>query len=527
MRPKPGRFVFIFLVVSLALSACNTGQAPASQTASAPVTAAAPTEKSAAAVQASIATQTSAPTETAIPWIADSATLAQAGSLCPKAKTLVYKNFSSQPLPGYLAVVKADKSTEWTPLEIGGRQAASAQELHSLVCIDESFVKCGTYDDNSTGYCRDWQVSILSFPDGKPIFQSKVSSDIPFQKIAGQGDYYAGQPMDQLFSLLDVAVLQNVVVLKPKNPGAGLISSDGNNMVMIGNDGRGSILELWDARKGRLLWSVTGSPRANFFAPVFTLDGKSVIVGTNTLPNYDREIRWYDLTNGKIVKTVKLAGNQETGIALSTDGSLLVSSEPTKISVWDTASGQVKSSIAMPEDTDSVLAALSPDNNLVAIASMTYTNNRVDIWDLSAGKMLSSIPGSAFEGDTTDRGCLFFLPDNKRLLKCSLDPADKGATTIGVWDAASGTKVVDLDFFGASVSGVAISPDQRLLLVSGVGARMNYAGQLYLYDAQTLKLVDTARAGNGEILAYGFSADSKTLWFYDLDDGIVVTHQIP
>jgi WD40 repeat protein len=160
-------------------------------------------------------------------------------------------------------------------------------------------------------------------------------------------------------------------------------------------------------------------------------------------------------------------------VAYRPDGAQLATgSNDGTVKLWDAASGQLQSTIALPSGADVLALEYDRQNGgRLAIAGANDDGGFAGVWDTSTGQPAVELTGH--EDTVTD---IAFSPDGARLATTSADG------TARVWDATSGDQLLELpatlDPEGQPIerSAVAWSPDGRRLAVAAAAA----AG---LYDA--------------------------------------------
>jgi WD40 repeat protein len=163
----------------------------------------------------------------------------------------------------------------------------------------------------------------------------------------------------------------------------------------------------------------------------------------------------------------------------SADGRRAVVAEAGRVKVYDVSSGKVIRTLEQP-GSDTPLAILSPDGTRVAsVPSVTqslvvrlpgqpteqycYTDRVVRLWDVASGKQVAVLKGHA--GPV---GFLAFGPDGRQLVTTSYD------LTARIWDAATGKELVTLRGFTSLPRWAAFSPDGGRLLTITSGRTANF-----------------------------------------------------
>jgi WD40 repeat protein len=184
---------------------------------------------------------------------------------------------------------------------------------------------------------------------------------------------------------------------------------------------------------------------------------------------YDRLIKLWDVSNGKLVHALKDHSDAVYSVAFNSDGTLLASGAADRaVKVWDVATG--KRLFTLSESTDWVYAvAWNPANKQLAAAGV---DRSVRVWDVSAsgGKIVHSV--FAHEGPVAR---LAYSSDGKTLYSLSEDRGLKA------WDVA---KMVERTVYPKQPEtplAFAVRPDHKQLAIG------RYDGVLSLLEETTGK----------------------------------------
>jgi serine/threonine protein kinase/WD40 repeat protein len=243
--------------------------------------------------------------------------------------------------------------------------------------------------------------------------------------------------------------------------------------------------------------------------------------------------RVWDLESGKEVCALPGADDVAEN-PFSPDGTRLVTvrsalptrKTPTRVSVWDLATGREAAGWDVPDAVLHALAA-SPDGKLVAGVAgglpvvgkgeVTRDSGRViKVWEAATGKELHTPPLPRLPGTGTQLVWAFFSPDGSRLA-VERQQADWGAGTrssdLTLWDPVGGKPLpppaglID-DSAARGLSGPNFSPDGKQLLSAKGSA-------LRTWDVDSGKPVLALRGHVAPIEVRAFTADGKRLWSLD------------
>jgi RNA polymerase sigma factor (sigma-70 family) len=273
--------------------------------------------------------------------------------------------------------------------------------------------------------------------------------------------------------LYDVETGKQVAELKHTTGPEGVaFSPDGKTVALA--TGWGDTAAVWDVTGdvARLRWTgKVGQPIAVTFSP----DGQRLAAA-----GWDSAVHVWDVATGKElaasrpvghttwVHTVALLPDRKTLVSASADGQVIV---------WDAASGKPLRQGHVP-GTRAWCLAVSPDGKALAVGCHDQT---VQLWDIGTLK-----PTGTFKADGSVHG-LAFSPDGRHLaVVCGDEPDLRSAREVkgdgaGVWDVATGQRLLRLDGHEGAVKTVAYSPDGKTIATGGADRTAR------LWDAATGK----------------------------------------
>ena len=210
-------------------------------------------------------------------------------------------------------------------------------------------------------------------------------------------------------------------------------------------------------------------------------DGRAVITF-----QYPDTIRYLSVDTGAELKTVKVAGDPQTGgwynLHRTPDGRRLVVLQYNAVLVLDAATGAVVYKVDLRDDNPRLgglggnpdgLLALSGDGSRLAVGSRYQRNNEgatAAVLDAATGKVIATVkPGQSNSIRTA------LSPDGKRLATFgqffATKPNDENwAAVVQVWDAATGAETCRVRTgVPHQVQAVAFSPDGKLLVTAAPG----------------------------------------------------------
>lgn len=277
-----------------------------------------------------------------------------------------------------------------------------------------------------------------------------------------------------------------------------------NNIIVSASDDR--TVKLWHLETGKEIFSFFESSEVNSVSI-----NDQIIVAVNQ----KRNITSWNLEN-KSLNNIFFRTSYDSiaigldnhdchegliySLVLSNDGKTLFSSGADKtIRVWNTATGQLKSTLK--GHTDSVLAlAITPSDRFLISGGADKT---IRIWNLTAPFSQPQIIASHDNWVTT----LAVTPNEKYLVSGSTD------STIKLWDISTQKPVYTITGHESSVWSVAISPDGKTLASGSADKTVK------LWDLATGNLLQTIKAftpvifsDNGKYLITGNSKNQINIW---------------
>ncbi len=202
-------------------------------------------------------------------------------------------------------------------------------------------------------------------------------------------------------------------------------SPDGNK-IASGNWDK-SIM-LWEVRFGKALHFIKGRTKRFWGLVEEKGDGHTDSVNSVAFSpdssilasgSFDNVIKLWEVSRGKLLRTLKGHGDFVLSVTFSPDGNMLASSSYDKsIKRWEVDSGKVLQTMRGHQDAVTSVA-FRPDGQILASGSFDRT---VKLWEVSSGKLLSSLEGHKDYVNT-----VVFSPDGSFLASAS------GDDTVKVW----------------------------------------------------------------------------------------------
>jgi WD40 repeat protein len=321
---------------------------------------------------------------------------------------------------------------------------------------------------------------------------------------------------------------------------------------------------VWDARTGKALLELKGL-KGTLASVAFSQDGTRIVTGGYIQNGRDEqgitwtgEVKVWDVWTGASLLELKGFKEGVNSIALSRDGARIVTagSGPkhdgctTEVKVWDARTGAVLLDLTQPDPAAGVgfqglrgaSVAFSPDGTRFVAGGLKWLGpvaNWATVRDAATGAELFELKGHRspvqcvayspdgtrlvtgggdldhralvwdaetgtplpfeLKGHTSAVLCVAFSPDGSRIVTGSVD------RTVRVWDARSGTALLELKGFAERVTSVAFSPDGTRIVTGDV------LGAVTVWDARSVQPPPIVKGHTGFIRTMAFSPDDTRL----------------
>ena len=246
-------------------------------------------------------------------------------------------------------------------------------------------------------------------------------------------------------------------------------------------------IRLWDVSSGKLRKTLTDQPVV-ITSVSFSPDGQTLVSGGS------EGVHLWDVSTGTLRKTLTGYNREVSSVSFSPDGHTLASGSGRQIRLWNVSSGKLRKTLTVytePHDPESSSVSFSPDGRMLASSSI----QGIYLWDVSSGKLHKTFKN---ESPIYRRTSVSFSPDGWTL-------ASGGESEIRLWDVLTGIPRKTLREGYKNVLSVSFSPDGQIL------ASGTYDG-IYLWDISTGALQETFQANSSYVFSsVAFSPDGRML----------------
>ncbi|MDY6786457.1 MAG: DnaJ domain-containing protein [Cyanobacteriota bacterium] len=194
-----------------------------------------------------------------------------------------------------------------------------------------------------------------------------------------------------------------------------------------------------------------------------------------------------------------------TSIAVSPDGKIFATgSYDQTVVLWQLSSGRILRTLKGHFDRI-YCVAISPDGKLVASGS---GDNNVKLWKVSNGQELRTC-GGWFGGHSQRVLSVAFSPNKRKLVSGSAD------RTVKLWQTSTGREIRTLKGYSGEVLAIAMNPDGKIFASAGTEKSLKIretSGRLMRAIRGNTVLLSATFSPDGQILAAGTRNGTIKLW---------------
>lgn len=329
------------------------------------------------------------------------------------------------------------------------------------------------------------QAYILNIKAHKRWYMSHGSSVNSIQ-FSPNGDFVVSAGSDRKIKLTDTVsgVVRNTLVGHSSLVMQAVISPDGRKILSCSED---RTARLWDVKTGKTLRILGPLPQA-IHNVSFSHDGRFAVASGYR----SGKLRIWSLDEDPGVTQFKSSSELNSAVASSRNGLYIAAARRSGgFALWDIETGQELKTFASRDRIQSL--QFTPDNRSIVAGG----NRIIKVWDLLSGKCTRvwKVPNGGYIYS------LHLSQDGRRCLSGNADG------TVNVWDMINGKsihtfKIEEMKFKRRRI---AISPSGRQYIIS-IGPN------IYVYDSQTLKRIQTLTTGASNGLHVTFSRDGEQIY---------------
>ncbi|NJN11439.1 MAG: WD40 repeat domain-containing protein [Richelia sp. RM2_1_2] len=266
------------------------------------------------------------------------------------------------------------------------------------------------------------------------------------------------------------------------------VSRDGQ--IIVSGDDEGKV-QFWSRDTGKLIRTL--SAHSNWVQSIAIAKRccKQIAPDDQTIASgsVDGTIKFWN-RNGELKNTLRNV-KPVYAIVWSPDGQILASGDGDgRVSLWNRNGKLIRSIKAHSGNVVSV--AITPNDKI--IASRSFGDEQIKLWDLNTGKLIRSIAAGSVGGVNS----LAVSPDGKKLAGYFNDE------TVKIWLLETGETVETLDIGINRPHAIAFSPDSKTLAVGGFGS------EIQIWSMSTSEKLSSLFSPD-HTYSLTFAPDSKTL----------------
>lgn len=413
---------------------------------------------------------------------------------------------------GVVVFVQADRNSQSGDLSENGLTSALARALQGKAAVMYATTGHGerAIDDfQDTGYATIINTLNRANFTVNPVNllqEGKVPDDADVLLIAGPTAQFAQSEVDSIAEYLN----QGGALFLLSDPGTGGgslglgvlgidYSPDGTRIATAGADGTARV---WDAQTGEELVVLRGHA-SDVMDVTFSPDGDRLVTAGR-----DGTVRVWDASSGDEIATLEGQTDLVSRVAFSPDGSLIASAgEDQVLNVWDASTLQPMSYSPLTASVPLRALAFSPDSSLIAAAGgRQNASGPVLVWEAASG---TSVVDKSVH--TNSVFSIAFSPDGETIHSVAVDGTE------GTLNIATGTANTTPLYPDLGMTSIAVNAD-------GLYAFALTDGSIHLHEAGADTDSDTVIQAHSDVIwDIAFSPDGTQIASASRDGGISIS----
>jgi WD40 repeat protein len=341
--------------------------------------------------------------------------------------------------------------------------------------------------------------SVSFSADGRRLFAGSTRGAIRVWEAGADGTWVSGKSLRvplQLGSFLTPSPVFPFFLTQCQFPQVYRLAASPDGRLLAGSfyalRSSGRIeLPVWDLKNqlsaaGFQISEKQPASLVTLISPSFSSRGDVLATGYSGLGGDDEVLVW-DTATRRLKVRLKLDLGQLNSIRFSPDDKCLACACTGGVVIYDMADYQRRLFV---RGDYPYMVAFSPDSRLLAIPAWQFGTIR--LWDVITNREVAVLRDPGWTRH------IFFTPDGKRLITAS-------SSAVRIWDLAGAAEKSRLSGHIGGVSGLAFSPNGKLLASAGKDETVR------LWDAATGKVVRELRGFTGPPQNVSFSPDGRFL----------------